>query len=372
MGGQGLRQGGELRHQCRDSHLPGEHATPQSAATNEDEAKAITLTGTDADPADTLTFTVVTGPAHGTLSGTAPNLTYTPAADYYGPDGFTFKANDGLSDSPPATVTIAVNAVNDPPVLGTFNAAPRVLKTRAVTVTVPAADIDSTALTFSLSGAPAWAAIDPTTGVLTLSPGLDIPAGAYGFMVVVTDNGSGTDPYRDPTPLSVTQTVTATVYAAGVDGPDLYVYGSPGDDALGVSSTSVTTATVGGAAVNVVLGLTADSGEAAGYTVPAGGKIVVVAGDGDDTITVAGAVPADVRAGGGTDLVSVTGTDGPDSMTLSGLLLTVNSAAVALSGVESLTVAGGAGGDTLAASGTTLPGDLALIGGAGTDAVSVG
>src|SRR5207244_621112 len=53
---------------------------------------------------------------HGTLSGTAPSLTYTPALNYNGPDSFTFKANDGSLDSNIATVTIAVAAVNDAPV----------------------------------------------------------------------------------------------------------------------------------------------------------------------------------------------------------------------------------------------------------------
>ena len=36
---------------------------------------------------------VVTPPTKGVLSGTAPNLTYTPNKDYNGPDTFTFKVN---------------------------------------------------------------------------------------------------------------------------------------------------------------------------------------------------------------------------------------------------------------------------------------
>src|SRR5207248_1123441 len=46
----------------------------------------------------------------------APALTYTPSANYNGPDSFTFKANDGSLDSNVATVTITVAAVNDAPV----------------------------------------------------------------------------------------------------------------------------------------------------------------------------------------------------------------------------------------------------------------
>ena len=58
----------------------------------------------------------MSAPQHGTLSGTGANLTYTPEADYNGPDSFTFKASDGTADSDQATVSIAVNAVNDAPV----------------------------------------------------------------------------------------------------------------------------------------------------------------------------------------------------------------------------------------------------------------
>jgi hypothetical protein len=76
---------------------------------DEDGSLPITLTGTDPN-GDPLTYTVTTPPAHGTLGGTAPNLTYTPNANYNGPDSFAFKVNDGLADSAPATVSITVNA----------------------------------------------------------------------------------------------------------------------------------------------------------------------------------------------------------------------------------------------------------------------
>ena len=82
-------------------------ANGQSVTTNEDTPKTITLTGTDPD-GDALTYTVTAQPAHGTLSGTAPNLTYTPAANYNGSDSFSFKVNDGKADSAPATVNITI------------------------------------------------------------------------------------------------------------------------------------------------------------------------------------------------------------------------------------------------------------------------
>ena len=52
------------------------------------------------------------------------SFTYTPAANYNGPDSFTYKANDGAADSNVATVSLTVNAVNDAPVAAgdAFNA----------------------------------------------------------------------------------------------------------------------------------------------------------------------------------------------------------------------------------------------------------
>jgi hypothetical protein len=79
----------------------------QSVTTAQNTAVGITLAGSDGD-GDALAYSVVSGPAHGTLSGTAPRLTYTPAARYYGPDLFAFSVNDGQTDSEVAIVTISV------------------------------------------------------------------------------------------------------------------------------------------------------------------------------------------------------------------------------------------------------------------------
>ena len=82
-------------------------ATAQSVSTAQNTAKAITLAGTDIENS-ALTYTIVTQPAHGTLSGTAPNVTYTPTTGYSGADSFTFRVNDGTVNSANATVSITV------------------------------------------------------------------------------------------------------------------------------------------------------------------------------------------------------------------------------------------------------------------------
>src|SRR5262249_27061497 len=64
-----------------------------------------------------LPASLVSGPAHGSLTLNAGgSFTYTPNANYYGPDSFTYRANDGSLNSNVATVSITVNAVNDAPV----------------------------------------------------------------------------------------------------------------------------------------------------------------------------------------------------------------------------------------------------------------
>ena len=95
-------------------------ATGSSVVTDEDVAVAVMLAGSDPEGA-TLSFAVGSQPAHGTLSGSAPNLTYTPAAGFFGTDSFTFTVSDGELTSAPATVSITVNEVvvvppNEPPI----------------------------------------------------------------------------------------------------------------------------------------------------------------------------------------------------------------------------------------------------------------
>jgi hypothetical protein len=91
-------------------------ADNQSVTTDEDTAGEVTLSASDVE-GDALSYSIVRAPKHGTLSGTGANLTYTPAEDNIGPDSFTFEASDGTTgSSDPATVSIAVKAVNDAPV----------------------------------------------------------------------------------------------------------------------------------------------------------------------------------------------------------------------------------------------------------------
>lgn len=86
----------------------------QSASADEDTAQAITLAAASAGGAP-LTYTIVSGPEHGTLSGSGASRAYTPAADFNGTDRFTFRASTGGLISNVATATVTVLEVNDAP-----------------------------------------------------------------------------------------------------------------------------------------------------------------------------------------------------------------------------------------------------------------
>jgi hypothetical protein len=72
-------------------------------------ARAITLNATDYEN-DPLTYTIV-GPSHGTLTGTAPNMSYTSNAGYVGTDSFTFQASDGPWGGVSNTATVTINVM---------------------------------------------------------------------------------------------------------------------------------------------------------------------------------------------------------------------------------------------------------------------
>ena len=58
----------------------------------------MTANDTDVDGPG-IAAVLVTGATHGTVSCTAGSCTYTPAANYHGPDSFTYRATDGSLQS---------------------------------------------------------------------------------------------------------------------------------------------------------------------------------------------------------------------------------------------------------------------------------
>ena len=82
------------------------YAHSQSVTLASNTPHPVMLTGSGGN----LTYSILSPPAHGTLTGTPPDLTYTPTAGFNGTDRFTFLVNNGTSNSNPATVSIGVLA----------------------------------------------------------------------------------------------------------------------------------------------------------------------------------------------------------------------------------------------------------------------
>ena len=82
-------------------------ADDQSINASKNASLNLTLTAGDID-GDALVFTVDSGPAHGTLSGSGATLTYTPDNKYTGKDSFVFGVDDGNGGADSATVSINV------------------------------------------------------------------------------------------------------------------------------------------------------------------------------------------------------------------------------------------------------------------------
>ena len=181
-------------------------AYPQQVTTAEDTAKDIVLSGSDQD-GDPITFLVVTSPTHGILGGIAPNLVYTPTANYNGNDGFTFVANDGQVDSEPAEVSIEISPVNDAPV-----AEPQHVTTRGgvmVAIMLSGTDVDGDGLTFSVSAQPSHGMLSGEAPNLMYMP-------AAGYLGEDEFTFVANDGEQDSLPASVSITIDPNLIYAPV------------------------------------------------------------------------------------------------------------------------------------------------------------
>jgi VCBS repeat-containing protein len=213
-------------------------ASAQSVSVNEDAPVLITLSATDQDDQN-LTFTAA-APSHGSLGAVSAadcsgvntctaTVTYTPTANYYGPDSFTFKANDGFADSAPATVSITVNPVNDAP---SFTRGPdQTVAEDAAAQTVtpwatgisPGPNESGQTVSFAITGntntslfsaGPAVA----SNGTLTYTPAANANGEATITLKAVDDGGTANGGVDQSAPQSFKITVTAVNDAPSFNG----------------------------------------------------------------------------------------------------------------------------------------------------------
>jgi VCBS repeat-containing protein len=193
--------------------------------------------GNDTDPdADPLTAVLVSGPGHGTLTLNANgSFGYTPNADYAGTDAFSYRASDGALTSNPATVTLTVTAVNDPPTVTVTAGGTCGADDRSGTINLTVADVDSAATALTLTAESSNSTLLPTGNIVLAGIGAartltaTAVAGRTGTAVVtVTANdGQATSPVR--LTVRVGGNGTDTITAGG--GTDL-IFGQGGNDTL--------------------------------------------------------------------------------------------------------------------------------------------
>nr|MBF0222725.1 tandem-95 repeat protein [Desulfobulbaceae bacterium] len=126
-------------------------AADDFATTDEDTSVSIDVLANDSDiDGDPLTVVAVTTGGNGTVSLSGSTIIYTPSADFYGIDTFSYAIGDGHGGiSAPATVTITVRPVNDFPVVQAVSVTVVSGAMTVIDVLQTASDIDGDTLAIS-------------------------------------------------------------------------------------------------------------------------------------------------------------------------------------------------------------------------------
>ena len=142
-------------------------ASDQITAAKENTTKSITLTASDLE-GDTLTYSVVTGPSSGTLSGAGAQHGLHAQHGFTGQDSFTFVANDGSDDSNVATVTINV-AANNAPIANAQSVS--LNEDGSLAIMLIGFDPDGDPISYALVSSPASGILTGVVPNLTYTPG---------------------------------------------------------------------------------------------------------------------------------------------------------------------------------------------------------
>jgi len=128
-------------------------ATSAAFSTPQNTPVAVRLTATDPEK-DTMYYILVSSVSNGTLTGTAPNYTYTPRTGFTGEDSFSFYVRDSVrNQSNTATVKITVGtSANTAPVANPQTVAATTAVARAITLT--ASDKENNPLTYRVTTQP--------------------------------------------------------------------------------------------------------------------------------------------------------------------------------------------------------------------------
>ncbi|MEW8658221.1 MAG: retention module-containing protein [Candidatus Thiodiazotropha endolucinida] len=188
-------------------------AEDDEAVIDEDTPINISVLGNDRDPSgDPISVVEVTQGVHGSVSidTVTGNPVYTPNPNYNGSDSFTYTISDGAGGLDTATVTVAIDPVNDAPVASTISVEPdgttlpdpnsvgagnyehTIPEDTSVSGLVMATDVDGNILVYTQNSDPSHGtAVVNSDGSYTYTPDQDYN-GNDSFEVLVDDGNGGT------------------------------------------------------------------------------------------------------------------------------------------------------------------------------------
>jgi hypothetical protein len=191
-------------------------AISQLFNTDEETPLNVTLTGSDVETAGLTQFNVVTPPSFGTLSGSEPNLIYTPDTNAFGSDSFTFTVSDGSLTSTPATISIEIANVNDAPAAAAQSL--NLDEDTPLEITLSGNDVDEDGLGFEIVTLPEKGTLTGSGATWLYTPNPNVN-GSDSFSFEVNDGTSSSEPEAisllitpvNDAPVSIAQSVDVRI-----------------------------------------------------------------------------------------------------------------------------------------------------------------
>lgn len=128
--------------------LDGIEASNISVTGKENTITRITLKGSGIDTTSRSNYSIVTQPAHGTVTIRNNKAMYKPNPNFNGADSFTYIFSDGVENSTPATISLDISAVNTRPT--SENLSLVVVKNNVKEITLSGSDIEDLNLPYNI------------------------------------------------------------------------------------------------------------------------------------------------------------------------------------------------------------------------------